>query len=57
VLATGGTLSALGAYLFVWIVWRTVDGPRTRPDAELHARSLAGARRRAPLPSHPAGAS
>jgi cbb3-type cytochrome oxidase subunit 1 len=27
VLATGGTLSALGAYLFVYVIWRTIDGP------------------------------
>ena len=27
VLATGGTLSALGAYTFVYLIWRTVDGP------------------------------
>ena len=27
VLATGGTLSAVGAYLFVYVIWRTIDGP------------------------------
>ena len=27
VLATGGALSALGAYLFVYLMWRTIDGP------------------------------
>ena len=27
VLAVGGTLSALGAYLFVYLIWRTIDGP------------------------------
>ena len=26
VLATGGTMSALGAYIFVYLIWRTVDG-------------------------------
>jgi len=29
-LGGGGTLSALGAYLFVWIMWSTMDGARTR---------------------------
>ena len=33
-LATGGTLSALGAYTFVVVVWRTIDGTRTQRDAE-----------------------
>jgi cbb3-type cytochrome oxidase subunit 1 len=28
VLATGGTLSAVGAYTFIWLIWRTIDGPR-----------------------------
>jgi heme/copper-type cytochrome/quinol oxidase subunit 1 len=28
VLATGGTLSALGAYAFVFGIWRTIDGSR-----------------------------
>jgi cbb3-type cytochrome oxidase subunit 1 len=27
VLATGGTLSAFGAYVFVYLMWRTIDGP------------------------------
>jgi cbb3-type cytochrome oxidase subunit 1 len=26
-LAVGGTLSALGAYIFAYLIWRTVDGP------------------------------
>lgn len=26
VLAAGGTLSALGAYIFAWVMWRTVSG-------------------------------
>src|SRR3954453_13591496 len=29
VLALGGSLSALGAYLFVYLIWRTIDGPRS----------------------------
>lgn len=28
-LATGGAFSALGAYIFIWLIWRTIDGPRT----------------------------
>ena len=34
-LATGGTLSAIGAYLFIFNMWRTIDGPtpRARPMA------------------------
>jgi cbb3-type cytochrome oxidase subunit 1 len=27
-LAAGGSLSAAGAYLFVWQIWATLDGPR-----------------------------
>ena len=27
VLATGGTLSALGAFAFIFNIWRTIDGP------------------------------
>jgi hypothetical protein len=27
VLAGGGTLSATGAYLFAYVLWRTIDGP------------------------------
>ncbi|NUO64400.1 MAG: hypothetical protein HOQ11_13730 [Gemmatimonadaceae bacterium] len=26
-LATGGTLAAAGAYTFVYVIWRTLDGP------------------------------
>ena len=32
-LATGGTLSALGAYAFVYVLWRTIDGDRAQRDA------------------------
>ena len=54
-LATGGTLSAAGAYLFVWVVWRTVDGPTGQREALRRAQALVNAAARAPLPSHPAG--
>jgi cbb3-type cytochrome oxidase subunit 1 len=38
-LGAGGTLSALGAYLFVYVIWRTIDGP-----SRLHAASERAAR-------------
>ncbi len=28
VLGGGAALSAIGAYLFAWVIWRTIDGPR-----------------------------
>jgi len=28
ILATGGTIAAAGAYTFVYVIWRTIDGPR-----------------------------
>jgi cbb3-type cytochrome oxidase subunit 1 len=31
ILAAGGTLSALGAYLFILNIWRTINGPAPRP--------------------------
>ncbi len=41
VLATGGTLSALGAYLFVYLIWRTIDGPdQLRAASERAARAV-----------------
>ena len=48
-LAAGGALSALGAYAFGWIVWRTIDGPAAVPQAA--ARPAATGR--APLPTAP----
>jgi cytochrome c oxidase cbb3-type subunit 1 len=40
VLATGGTLSALGAYTFAYLMWRTIDGPaRLRKGAERAAKA------------------
>jgi cbb3-type cytochrome oxidase subunit 1 len=32
-LAAGGMLSATGAYLFIFNMWRTIDGPALRPMA------------------------
>ena len=41
VLAVGGVLSSLGAYLFVYVVWRTIDGPaRLRAASERAARAV-----------------
>ncbi|MDB4908547.1 MAG: cytochrome c oxidase subunit [Gemmatimonadetes bacterium] len=37
-LATGGTLSALGAYVFVYLIWRTVDGPVHVPVVAIASR-------------------
>lgn len=53
VLATGGVLSALGAYAFGWIVWRTMDGPATMRRAQALAEVRAAASGRAPLPRVP----
>jgi cbb3-type cytochrome oxidase subunit 1 len=41
VLATGGALSALGAYLFAYVIWRTIDGPdQLRAASERAARAV-----------------
>ncbi|PYP75484.1 MAG: hypothetical protein DMD35_21325 [Gemmatimonadetes bacterium] len=41
ILASGGALSALGAYLFVYLIWRTIDGPaRLRQASERAARAV-----------------
>ena len=41
VLATGGALSAIGAYLFVYLIWRTIDGPdQLRAASERAARAV-----------------
>ena len=41
VLASGGTLSAVSAYIFVYVIWRTVDGPAGMRAAAERARRLA----------------
>lgn len=43
VLATGGTLSALGAYIFVYLLWRTLDAKRPAAASGLPLRRSAGA--------------
>ena len=42
VLAAGGALAASGAYVFIYNLWRTIDGPRERRVAEAPSR-LVGA--------------
>ena len=37
VLSAGGVLSATGAYLFVYVIWRTLDGPERLRDASARA--------------------
>ena len=51
-LAAGGVLSALGAYAFGWLVWRTMDGPAGAPAVRgRDVQARAAATGRAPLPS------
>lgn len=46
ILVTGGILAAAGAYIFAWLIWRTIDGPRAlrhaARDAISRARHRAG---------------
>ena len=50
VLSIGGTLSALGAYVFVYLIWRTVDGPVAARAASKRARDVVMNRTGVPLP-------
>ena len=50
VLASGGTLSALGAYTFVYVIWRTIDGPGALRQANRRAREATLGARSAVLP-------
>ena len=50
VLAAGGTLSALGAYIFVYLIWRTVDGPAALRKAEARSREVRAHGAAKPLP-------
>jgi len=36
-LASGGSLSAIGAYAFIYNIWRTIDGPRVAVKAPAEA--------------------
>jgi cbb3-type cytochrome oxidase subunit 1 len=50
VLASGGTLSALGAYTFVYVIWRTIDGPNALRQANRRARQATHGARGTALP-------
>ena len=50
VLAMGGTLSAAGAYIFTYVIWRTVDGPVAMRRAVTRARETATSRPASWLP-------
>ena len=50
VLSLGGTLSALGAYIFAYVIWRTVDGPAGARAASKRAREIVMNRSGAALP-------
>ncbi|MHB1223129.1 MAG: hypothetical protein ACYC2G_03645 [Gemmatimonadaceae bacterium] len=43
-LGVGGTLSALGAYTFAYVLWRTMDGPARMRRANARAQQSSGAR-------------
>lgn len=44
ILGVGGTLSALGAYTFAYVLWRTMDGPAGMRRASARAQQSPGAR-------------
>jgi cbb3-type cytochrome oxidase subunit 1 len=50
VLASGGTLSSLGAYTFVYVIWRTIDGPNALRQANRRAREATLGARSTALP-------
>ena len=50
ILVAGGALSALGAYTFAYVLWRTLDGPASVRAAAARARSHAVGGRGARLP-------
>ncbi len=52
VLALGGTLSTIGAYLFAFLMWRTIDGPAELRAAARRAQAIVDGARggRSPLP-------
>lgn len=45
VLGTGGTISAVSAYVFAFNVWRTIDGSAAQRDAAQRASASPSARR------------
>ena len=48
VLAAGGTLSALGAYIFAFLIWRTLEGTAAMRVAATRARQAAAVPHAAP---------
>jgi len=50
VLATGGTLSATGAYIFVYLIWRTIDGPAALREGARRAQAVVQESRGGSLP-------
>ena len=50
ILSVGGTMSALGAYIFVYLLWRTVDGPAAMRTAVTRATDRTPGRASSPLP-------
>ena len=47
IVGAGGTLSAIGAYTFVYLIWRTLDGPASmRAAAERASRAIERGRTR-----------
>ena len=53
VLATGGILSTVGAYLFAWLMWRTLDRAEPRQSAAPATGAVPLRSRRAPSASGP----
>ena len=53
VLAAGGALSAIGAYLFAFTLWRTIDGPSSLRAGARRARQATVSRRASRLPVAP----
>jgi cbb3-type cytochrome oxidase subunit 1 len=41
ILSAGGILAATGAYIFVYNIWRTIDGPRELREQENRSREAA----------------
>ena len=50
VLSSGGILAALSAYTFVYVLWRTIDGPRHLREGARRAKQAAERARAVPLP-------
>jgi cbb3-type cytochrome oxidase subunit 1 len=50
ILVSGGALAATGAYLFAWLIWRTIDGPRALRRAAREATARARERAAEHLP-------